>query len=52
MRQLSKLMVDEINILRQQFNTTTSEAGQLTTTTFADRTLAQVKAQLRSDLGS
>jgi hypothetical protein len=32
MRQLSKLMVDEINILRQQFNTTTSEAGQLTDT--------------------
>jgi hypothetical protein len=52
LRQLSKLIVNELNILRQQFNTTTAESQQLTTTTLADRTLAQVKAQLRSDLGT
>ena len=52
MRQLVKLMISEINILRQQFNTTTVEVQQATNTTFTDRTLAQVKAQLRNDLGS
>ena len=52
MRQLVKLIVSEINILRQQFNTTTAEVPQLTTTTFADRTLEQVKAQLKNDLGT
>lgn len=39
MRQLVKLMVSEINILRQQH-------------ALADRTLAQVRTQLRDDLGS
>ena len=52
MRQLTKMMVDEINILRQQFNTTTGESGQLTDTAFADRTMAQVQTQLRNDLGT
>lgn len=52
LRQLTKLMVSEINILRQQFNTTTAEVVQATDTALADRTIAQVKAQLRSDLGS
>lgn len=52
MRQLVKLMVSEINILRQQFNTTTGEIPLATTTTFTDRTLTQVRNQLRSDLGS
>jgi hypothetical protein len=52
MRQLTKLIVDELNILRQQFNTTTGESGQLSDTAFADRTLAQVRTQLRNDLGS
>ena len=51
-RQLTKLMVDEINILRQQFNTTTAEVVQATNTTFTDRTLAQVRTQLRNDLGA
>lgn len=51
-RQLTKLIVDELNILRQQFNITTGEAGQLTDTAFADRTLAQVRTQLRNDLGT
>ena len=52
MRQLVKMIVSEINILRQQFNTTTAEVPQLTNTSFADRTLEQVKAQLRGDLGT
>jgi hypothetical protein len=52
MRQLTRLIVDELNILRQQFNTTTGESGQLSDTAFADRTLAQVRTQLRNDLGS
>ena len=52
MRQLVKLIVSELNILRQQFNTTTAEVPQLTNTNFADRTLDQVKTQLRNDLGT
>jgi hypothetical protein len=52
MRQLTKLFVSEINILRQQFNTTTGETNQVTDTAFADRTLAQVRTQLRNDLGT
>ncbi len=51
-RQIVKLMIQELNILRQQLNITTAESNQLTDTTFADRTMAQVKAQLRSGLGS
>ena len=39
LRQVVVLMVDELNILRSQHG-------------LADRTLAQVKAQLRSDLGT
>jgi hypothetical protein len=42
----------KLNILRQQFNTTTAEGVDLTDTAFADRTMAQVNAQLRSDLGT
>lgn len=52
MRALTKILISEINILRQQFNTTTGEIQQLTTTTLADRTLSQVRDQLRNDLGS
>ena len=52
MRQLAKMMVSELNILRQQFNTTTAESNQLTDTALADRTMAQVKSQLRNDLGT
>ena len=52
MRQMLKLIVDEINILRQQSNTTTAESVDLTTTVLADRTMAQAKAQMRSDLGT
>ena len=52
MRQLVKLIVSELNILRQQFNTTTAEVQQATGTNFADRTFNQVKTQLRNDLGT
>ena len=52
LRQLAKMMVSELNILRQQINTTTAESIDLTNTALADRTIAQVKNQLRSDLGS
>ncbi len=52
MRQLTQMTIREINILRQQFNTTTAEVAQLTDTSFADRTMAQVKSQMRSDLGA
>jgi len=52
MRQMTKLIVREINILRQQFNTTTAESADLTNTSLADRTLEQAKSQMRSDLGS
>ena len=52
MRQVVKLMVSELNILRQQFNTTTGEVSQATDTAFAARTLAQVRTQLRDDLGA
>lgn len=52
MRQLTKMIISEINILRQQLNTTTAEAAQLTDTNFTDRTIAQVKNQLRNDLGT
>ncbi len=52
LRQVVQMTIDELNILRQQFNITTAESNQLTTTAFADRTMAQVKNQLRNDLGS
>ena len=52
LRQIVKMTVSEINILRQQFNTTTRESPQLTDTNLADRTLAQVRNQLRNALGS
>jgi len=39
MRQLTKLIVDELNILRQEHG-------------LANRTLAQVRTQLRNDLGT
>lgn len=51
-RQLLLLMIDEINALRQQINATTAESADLTTTTLPDRTLAQVKTQIRNNLGS
>ena len=52
LRHITKLIVSELNILRQQFNTTTAETAHVSDTALADRTLAQVRAQLRSDLGA
>lgn len=40
------ILVDEINILRQQFNDTTAEVPQLTNTNFQPRTLAQLKTAI------
>ena len=45
-------VIDEINLLRQQFNTTTAEMSQLTDTTFTDRTVAQLRSAIRNKLGS
>ena len=45
-----KLTIDELNILRQQFNVTTAETNQLTTTTFADRTYAQARDAIFADI--
>ena len=52
LRQVVQMMISKINILRQQINTTTAEAGQLTNTNLTDRTMAQVKSQLRNNLGT
>jgi len=52
MRQMAQMMVRELNIIRQQINTTTAESNQLTDTALADRTMAQVRSQIRSDLGT
>lgn len=52
LRAFASVLVDEINILRQQFNVTTSESNQLTDTAFTDRTLAQLRTALRNKLGS
>ena len=46
------LVVDEINILRQQFNTTTAESADLTTTTFVDRTVPKGITELKNKLSS
>lgn len=51
-RQMVQLLLRELNIIRQQINTTTAESADLTNTALADRTLAQAKAQMRSDLGT
>ena len=45
-----EVMVDGFNVLRQQFNDTTGEANQLTTTTFQPYTLAQLKTAVRAKL--
>ena len=46
-----KLVIEELNTLRQQFNTTTGEVTQLNTTTYTPRTMAQLKTALRNALG-
>lgn len=52
LRAFALVVLDEINLLREQFNTTTAESIDLTTTTFADRTIAQIKTAVRGKLGS
>lgn len=47
---LVKVLIDEINLLRQQFNTTTSQSNQLTTTNLSDRTLAQARTAIFNEI--
>lgn len=47
---LMKLVHDEINILRAQFNTTTAQVNQATNTSFSPRTGPQYKAQMKSNI--
>lgn len=53
-RALAELMINELNILRQQLNQTTTEANAvsptITVTTFTDRTLAQARTAIRSNI--
>ncbi len=51
-RQTIILMMDEINILRQQVNAMSTESPNITDRTLSDRTLAQLKTQLRDNLGT
>ena len=46
LRGLVEALVNEINLLRQQFNTTTAEVASATNTTFSDRTVAQARAAI------
>jgi hypothetical protein len=50
LRAIVKLLVDELNILRQQVNATTAESNQLTNTTFSDRTLVQARTAIESEI--
>lgn len=53
-RALAELMINELNILRQQLNQTTTEANAvsptITVTTFTDRTLAQARTAIRNNI--
>ena len=55
-RALAELLIDEINLLRQQFNTTTGQinslpgAGSVDVTTFNDRTIAQARTATRNKI--
>jgi len=52
LRAFMLVVIDEMNLLRQQFNTTTAESAQLTNTTFTDRTAAQLRSAVRGKLGT
>lgn len=52
LRAFAGVVKDEINILRQQFNSTTAETNQLSDTNFSDRTLLQLRAAIRNKLGT
>ena len=51
---VAELMIDELNILRQQLNQTTTEANavaaSITVTNFTDRTLAQARTAIRNNI--
>ena len=46
LRGIVEALIDEINLLRQQFNTTTAEIPAATNTTFNDRTIAQARTAI------
>lgn len=50
LRAVVELLLGEINRLRSQFNQTTAEVPQLTTTTFSDITRAQARASIRNKI--
>jgi len=50
-RAFALVVLDEINVLRQQFNTTTAESNQLTDTNLTPRTIAQLKTAVRTKMG-
>lgn len=52
LRGLVEALVNEINLLRQQFNTTTAEVASATNTTFNDRTVAQARAAILNAIDS
>ena len=51
---VAELLINEINILRQQLNQTTTEANavaaSITVTNFTDRTLAQARTGIRASI--
>ncbi len=51
---VAELMIDELNILRQQLNQTTTEANavaaSISVTSFTDRTLAQARTAIRNNI--
>ena len=53
-RAIVELLIDEINLLRQQFNATTTELNAIdpsvTVTTFNDRTIAQARSAIRTKI--
>ncbi len=53
-RAIVELLIDEVNVLRQQFNATTTELNAIdpsvTVTTFNDRTMAQARTAVRNKI--
>ena len=56
LRAMVELLIDEVNLLRQQFNTTTGQvnalpgASSVTVTTFNDRTISQARTAIRNKI--
>ena len=52
LRQLVIMIIAENNALRQEINAISAESPNITDRTLSDRTIAQVKTQLRNALGT